>query len=168
VIFLHGFAGGFSLPCWQLAQAAAEVGMATVCPQLGWRGDWWSPNGRRIFEDSLARLRARGAKRIVLAGLSNGGVGASALAGRTRTKLDGLVLISGQGRGAPSGVPTLVLYGRKDRHYPGARAARLVSLDGGHFAFLLERERAHAAIVKFLRSEVRHDVVEGVEGAIGH
>jgi hypothetical protein len=61
-----------------------------------------------------------------------------------------------------------VLYGKQDRHYPRARPGRFVTLEGGHFAFLLEHERAHAAIVAFLRSEPGHDVEEGVEGAKGH
>jgi pimeloyl-ACP methyl ester carboxylesterase len=164
VIFLHGFGGAFTLPCWQLAQAAREAGLATVCPALGFRGDWWSREGRRIFADSLSRLRARGAKRVFLAGLSNGAVGASALARSKR--LAGVILISGMGRGVPEGMPSLVLYGKRDRHF--RRGRDVVTLEGGHFAFLLEHERAHAAIARWLASQVRNDVVEGVEGVVAH
>ncbi|MEO1272150.1 MAG: hypothetical protein AAFX99_28985, partial [Myxococcota bacterium] len=42
VVFLHGYAGNFTLPCWQIAQAARLAGAVTVCPSVGLKGDWWT------------------------------------------------------------------------------------------------------------------------------
>lgn len=157
-IFLHGLGGSFSLPCWQLANAVANVGFVTRCPSMGPRGDWWTPEGEAILRDTIQTLNAQGIHHIVLAGLSNGGIGAATLAPRLRGKVHGLVLISGAAaKGAP-GVPVLVLQGAHDsmmsasaaRGYATAYGGTYVELSGGHFALLLERQRATSALTSWL------------------
>ena len=158
LIFLHGFGGSFTLPCWQLARAVAEVGFVTRCPSLGPRGDWWSPRGETIVRDTIRLLHAEGIDHIVLVGLSNGGVGAATLAPRMRGTIHGLVLISGAAPAGPPGVPVLVLQGARDammpasgaRSYATAHEGTYVELKGGHFALLLERERATGALTSWL------------------
>jgi hypothetical protein len=163
VVFLHGFAGSFTLPCWVVSQAAADAGFATVCPATRWVGDWWSPAGERALRETIGSLQRRGAHRIVLAGLSNGGVGASRLAPHLRGILDSLILISGAASDASSpGVPALAIQGERDAQIPAwlVRAyaervgGRYLSLDAGHFALLAREEEAHAAITTFLRGRL--------------
>jgi pimeloyl-ACP methyl ester carboxylesterase len=159
LIFLHGFAGSFALPCWQIAQAASDAGYATYCPSVGWRGDWWSNEGERTLRKTVELARADGHTRIFLAGLSNGGVGASWLAPRMRGTFRGVILVSGASPDAPPcGVRALVLHGASDAMASASAArawakdndARYVGLRGGHFALLLHRHDARAAIARFL------------------
>ena len=158
LIFLHGFGGSFTLPCWQLAQAAANAGFVTRCPSLGPSGDWWSAEGERIVRDTIALLDREGIHQVVLAGLSNGGVGAARLAPKMRGTIHGLVLIAGATPAGSPGVPVLVLQGARDammpasiaRSYATAHGGTYVELNGGHFALLLERERAMAALTDWL------------------
>jgi hypothetical protein len=160
VVFLHGSAGNFTMSCWLFARAAAKAGVSTTCPSTTWVGDWWSHSGEKIVRDSIASLRARGKTRIYLAGLSNGGIGASRLAPRlTDEKLAGLILVSGAAPDASaSGMPTLVVQGRGDtqvsaavvRAYATRANAKYVELDAGHFALLVEREKSQRAITEWL------------------
>lgn len=156
VIFLHGFAGNFDLPCWQIARAAQVL---TACPSTRWIGDWWTSEGQATLERTIEMLHARGAKHIVLAGLSNGGYGASRLAPHLRGKITGLVLISGADpeAGAP-GVPTLVIHGLDDnmapvsdaRGYAQKHGARFVGLHAGHFAMLVRKTENDHAVRAFV------------------
>jgi hypothetical protein len=155
LIFLHGFAGNFSLQC----QLVVQPDLVTFCPSLGWRGDWWTAGGARTLDKTLALVRRRGFGRVYLAGLSNGAAGAARLAPRLRGSLRGLILISGGSRdAAPPGVPVLVLQGRRDqmagpelaRGYADRTAAEYVDLPGGHFAFLLRNQEARRAIHEWL------------------
>jgi len=159
VVFLHGFAGSFTLPCWEISRAAARAHLATVCPATGWRGDWWSAEGERIVRATIASLRARGVAHLYLAGLSNGGVGVSRLAPRLPGTLRGVIVISGAAPEAPNpGVPLLVIQGRNDAMMPAAvardyaerSAGRYVELDAGHFAMLLRAKEARDAMVPWL------------------
>jgi predicted esterase len=156
VIFLHGFAGNFDLPCWQIARAAQVL---TACPSTRWLGDWWTSDGHATLERTIDVVRARGAKHIVLAGLSNGGYGASRLAPRVRGKIAGLILISGADPDAPSaGVPTLVIHGVDDnmapvsdaRGYAQKHHARFVGLHAAHFAMLVRRDESDRAVRSFV------------------
>lgn len=156
VIFLHGFAGNFDLPCWQIAHAARVL---TACPSTRWVGDWWTSEGHATLERTIDLVRARGAKHIVLAGLSNGGYGASRLAPMVRGKISGLVLISGAAPEARApGVPTLVIHGVTDnmasvddaRGYAQRYNARFVGLNAGHFAMLVRREENDRAVRSFV------------------
>lgn len=160
VVFLHGYAGNFALPCWHVARAAREVGGSTRCPSSGFSGRWRNIDDVRA---EIADLRARGAPRIVLAGISAGAIGASRLAPRLRREIDGVLLLAGVSRhaGRP-GVPVLTIGGRRDgmtsptdlRRY-GRRHGRHVSLEGGHFALLEEHELAHREMVDWLSERVR-------------
>lgn len=160
LIFLHGFAGSFTLPCWVVAQAAADAGFATVCPSTRWVGDWWTAEGEATLRETLTAVRRDGAKRVVLAGLSNGAIGASLVAPRLRGEVDGLILISGASPDADApGMPVLVIQGEHDAQIPAYLvhayaervAGRYLSLDAGHFALLVREGAASHAISAFLR-----------------
>jgi predicted alpha/beta hydrolase family esterase len=159
IIFLHGFAGSFDLPCWQIAKAVASLDAVTACPSTRWVGDWWSPEGEATLRRTVDVLHARGIDRIVLVGLSNGGYGAAQLAPRMKGMFSGLVLISGAESDAPpAGIPTLVIHGRHDTmaSYEDARAyatkagARMIVLDAGHFAMLVRAEASDRALRQFV------------------
>lgn len=158
VVFLHGFAGNFDLPCWQVARAAQVL---TACPSTRWVGDWWTREGRMTLEHTIDLVHARGAKHVILVGLSNGGYGASRLAPSVRGKISGLVLISGADADAPApGVPTLVIHGTADNHasvseargYAQKNGARFVGLNAGHFAMLVRRNETDRALRSFVGS----------------
>ena len=38
IIFLHGFMGNVTAQCWEIGQAAIQVGVMTVCPSADWQG----------------------------------------------------------------------------------------------------------------------------------
>lgn len=163
VVFLHGYLGNFDLPCWQIARAVASLGVVTACPSTRWVGDWWSADGEATLRRTIDVLHARGVDRIVLAGLSNGGFGASRLAPRLKGQLVGLVLISGAESTAPSaGVPTLVIHGRNDTitsfaesaTYAKQVGATLLALDAGHHAMLVRGIEVDRAIRDFVAARL--------------
>lgn len=164
VIFLHGFGGGFALPCWLMANAARAADLVTFCPSTGPMGDWWSRDGEETVRRTIALARARGLDRIILAGLSNGGIGASRLAPRLRGQIQGLVLVSGAApEAARSGVPTLVVHGAGDSMCPAGQArayatrngARWVQLGGAHFGMLTHEEDYRSAMADWLVATTR-------------
>jgi pimeloyl-ACP methyl ester carboxylesterase len=169
VVMLHGFAGNFAVYCWQLSRAARAISALTVCPSVGPVGDWWSRQGEETLERTLTWLGRRGIRRVYLAGLSNGGVGASVLAGRlvhSRPELRGLVLISGASRIAETPrVPVLLVQGQHDSMFPvrrmrafAERTGKLATsfeVDSGHFAFLDHAEECERAIASWLRERER-------------
>jgi pimeloyl-ACP methyl ester carboxylesterase len=171
VVLLHGYTGNFAVYCWQLARSARAISALTVCPSVGPAGDWWSRQGEQTLQRTLEWLERRGVRRVYLAGLSNGGVGASVLAERVShpgIELQGLVLISGAAPQAPSPrVPLLVVEGRHDSMMPARtirafvrRAGRLatyVELDSGHFAFLDRLEDCERAITTWLLERERDE-----------
>lgn len=140
VLFLHGFIGNVTLECWQVGQAANPLGLDVVCPSADWRARWASPPHRRTVQETIARLREQGARRVYLAGLSAGAIGASRLA--PSLDIEGLILISGASRQArPARVPTLVLQGRRDpRTRPGP--ARAYARRAGRRATYVEHPEA--------------------------
>ncbi|MBS2013489.1 MAG: alpha/beta hydrolase [Deltaproteobacteria bacterium] len=165
LIFLHGYAGNFDMPCWQMAKAVDGLDVVTACPSTSWVGDWWSADGEAILDRTVEMLRARGVSRFVLAGLSNGGYGASELAPRRRGTFAGLVLVSGARPDQPSpGVPVLLVHGTHDnmvpieeaRAYRDRHGGRLVELPAGHFALLLSSTDANRAIHDFVASLVQN------------
>lgn len=146
VLFLHGFAGNVTLECWQVAQAANPVGLDVVCPSTGWRARWVDPDGRAIVDAAIERLRAQGVRRIYLAGLSAGAIGASRLV--RGLDVEGLVLISGASRQArPAPIPTLVLQGRRDPRTPPAPARRYARLVGRRATYEEHPEAGHWLIL---------------------
>jgi pimeloyl-ACP methyl ester carboxylesterase len=162
VVFLHGFGGSFVLPCWQLAQAASDAGMLTICPSVGLDGDWWTGDGLATVRSTIAWLRARGVRRVVLVGLSDGAIGASELAPKLDGELAGLVLVSGaSSKAAPPRMPVLVIFGRDDRRFPvemirgyvgrAAQPVEYVELGGGHFILLDHAGEVRSRIATWLR-----------------
>jgi predicted esterase len=167
MVFLHGYGGNFVLHCWQLAVAARAAGMRTVCPSTEITGHWSSGHGERIARVALSW--ARRGEVTILAGLSNGAIGASRLAPDLDGDIDGLVLVSGvDPDAADPAVPTLVIQGDDDsmtppenaRAYRDAHAARVqyVEIDGSHLVLLEERQDVRAAITRFLVERQRDAV----------
>lgn len=168
-VALHGFTGNFAVYCWQLSRAARAISALTVCPSVGPRGDWWSPQGEQTLERTLQWLARRGIHRVYLSGLSNGGVGASVLAERVSRpglELRGLVLVSGASpRAHPPRVPVLLVQGQRDSMMPahlmrayareaGSRATYF-EVDSGHFALLDRYQECERAIATWLREQER-------------
>ncbi|WP_224364855.1 alpha/beta hydrolase [Hyalangium versicolor] len=168
-VSLHGFTGNFAVYCWQLSRAAGAISALTVCPSVGPKGDWWSPQGEQTLDRTLQWLARRGIRRVYLSGLSNGGVGASVLAervSRSGLELRGLVLISGTSPHAPPPrVPVLLVQGRNDSMMParlmrdyarqaGPRATYF-EVDSGHFALLDRYQECERAIASWLRAQER-------------
>jgi hypothetical protein len=159
LVFLHGFMGSTTVACWHLAQAASPVGIETVCPAMHWRARWESPAGRAIARQTIADLRAGGAQRIVLAGLSAGAIGASKIA--RDLDVDAVILISGASRHPrPARLSTLVLQGARDQMTPPrfarAYADRVPGAgyveypDAGHWLILSHHEQITPVIRAFL------------------
>jgi pimeloyl-ACP methyl ester carboxylesterase len=162
MIFLHGFIGNFTMPCWLVAQAVRTNHAVTVCPSVDWKGDWWTSNGETTLRATIDYLHKRGVTRIYLAGLSNGGVGASELAYKLTADIAGLILISGASPDAQdSGLPVLVLSGRLDERMPTdmlrAYANRLgdkvtfIAFDSDHFMLAKKSQEIQAAIESWLQ-----------------
>ncbi|MGH7280812.1 MAG: hypothetical protein ACRELY_04760 [Polyangiaceae bacterium] len=145
VLFLHGYGGNFTLQCWSVARASKIANATTFCPSTRIWGDWWRGDGPEIVNDMIERLEARGFDRILLAGLSNGALGASALAPMFKNRFVGLLLISGAMTGAPPpGVPAIAFEGARDgmmppsvvKNYAEKTGASYVEIDGTHFLLL--------------------------------
>jgi len=162
LVFLHGWPGGFTLPCWQVSQAAVKVNAVTVCPSMHWGADWRSPEGMRIIERTLSQLKDAGAKRIYLAGLSNGALGAAEFAAKNKAGLQGLIFISGISSATPLvAIPTLVLNGKEDHRSSATQAkkyaedvgGKYIEFDAGHFAMLTRETEMQAAISYWLQAQ---------------
>lgn len=165
VIFLHGFAGNFTMSCWLFARAVQSLRMVTTCPSVGWKGDWWTADGEATLRATLDYLHGSGLKRIYLAGLSNGAVGASELAYKLTDQVAGLILISGASPDArDSGLPVLVISGTQDERMPidlmRAYADRMgsnatfVEFEADHFMLAKQNEAVRAAIESWLRQHI--------------
>jgi pimeloyl-ACP methyl ester carboxylesterase len=163
LVFLHGYAGSFTLECWLAARAASAIAAVTVCPATEFSGHWSGRDGERTLDETLHYLQARAIERVYLVGLSNGAVGASMLAPRFASSLRGLILISGApSAGGGGGLPTLVVQGDHDPIASAATArafaerthATVSSFDGGHFVLMMRRDEIRNAIASWLR---RHE-----------
>ena len=163
VIFLHGYAGSYTLECWLVASAARAVGAVTVCPATDFSGNWRGEAGELTLRATLDYLHARGIRRVFLAGLSNGAMGASALAPKLASSLAGLILISGApASGGSGGLPTLVVHGSDDpmasvaaaRAFAARTHASYAGFDGGHFVLLVRRTEARMAISNWLMGQL--------------
>ena len=96
ILFLHGSLGNFQ-GSWQIWKSFAdENGIAIVAPSFG-AGNWYKDGGLEAIEQ--ARLFCEehpmiDSKRIVLAGLSNGGLGVTRGARATPNAWRGLIFLS--------------------------------------------------------------------------
>ncbi len=164
VVFLHGFGGNFTVQGWLVAQAARRIGALTVCPSVGWQGDWWNEDGQNTVRNTLDYLHSRGVNRIYLAGLSNGAVGTCRLAPRFRTELSGLILISGADPQAPdTGLPVLALQGNADERMSAALAIQLTEqlgkratyceFDGDHLLLAKHASEVQGVLAKWLSQQ---------------
>jgi pimeloyl-ACP methyl ester carboxylesterase len=158
VLFLHGWGGSFTLQCWLTARALSGQGWLTVCPATDTDAVWSDAAGERIVLQSLAFLHARGKRRIVLAGLSNGGSGAARLSRKLERDFAGLICLSGAAGDGPAKLPVLVVNGDADPMFAVAHARRfaqghaertLAVLDGGHFVALRRRDQVAALIARW-------------------
>ncbi len=162
VVFLHGYAGAFTLLCAQMARAVRDLDVLTVCPATTYHANWASRQGRAIVDATLRDLEGRGVGPILLAGLSSGGVGATLVAPQFADRLAGLVAISGA-RGPAPGVPALVVQGRRDRwvsargarRYAQKAKARLVMLETDHWGFLLDEDEVARPVHTFVAARLR-------------
>jgi dienelactone hydrolase len=165
VVFLHGFMGNVALQCWEIARAARPQGLLTVCPSVGWIGDWWLPQGRSTLQATLDYARAQGAQQIYVGGFSNGGAGLSQMAASLTDEpnVAGLFFIAGVSHGqdlAATSLPVLIIQGTQDErmHAPAAQqaaaaigaAATYVELDADHFLIVKQAEAVRAALAGWL------------------
>jgi predicted esterase len=106
-------------------------------------------------------MHKRGIQRIYLAGLSNGGIGASHLANRFTSELAGLILISGADPDASmSELPVLVIHSKGDERIPVRLAERYIAvagatatyfpLEGDHFVMLKQADQVQDTIMNWL------------------
>jgi dienelactone hydrolase len=164
IIFLHGFGGNFNLQCWLMAQAGYFIDAVTVCPSTSPSGAWWKAEGQAILEETITYLHQRGVKRIYLAGLSNGGIGATRLADSFKKDLAGLILISGADPNATiTEMPVLVLHGKYDERIPVSMMEQYASaagmnatyhlFEGDHFLLLKQADQAQKVMIDWLRQQ---------------
>jgi predicted esterase len=161
VIFLHGFMGNFNLQCWLFGKAALAADMMTICPSTSWIGDWWSADGEATLRQTIQYLHRQGIQRIYLAGLSNGGFGASELAPRLPGEFAGLIFLSGVAPdAADTGLPVLLIHGDGDERIPISLArdyaarigdqATLAEFPGDHFLLAKEAAEVQQTITNWL------------------
>ena len=164
ILFLHGFGGNFTVQCWLMAEAGDYIDAVTVCPSTEPSGSWWSSKGQSILRETLTYLQQRGVERIYLAGLSNGGIGASRLADQLKQDIVGLILISGADPNAAiTELPVLVLHGKYDERIPvsvmeayasaAGPSATYRLFEGDHFLLLKEADQVQKAIIDWLRPQ---------------
>lgn len=170
VLFLHGFMGNVAIQCWEIAQAARQIGALTVCPSANWVGEWWSPQGGAAVRETIAYLRERGINEIYAGGFSNGGNGIGSLAPDLAQApgIRGLFFIAGI-RDADAiretGLPVLVIQGSRDERMTpdDVRAAaheigdnaRYVELDADHFLILKRAAEVQRALGAWLKEQSR-------------
>lgn len=148
VVFLHGMFGNNVSGCWVIAQAAAQSGWSTMCPSTDITGRWDLADGPTIVHAAIENVRSRGAQRLVLAGFSNGGFGASRLAEQLCRELDGLILMSGVDSSMPpTSLPTLIVYGENEASFSANRLEDLTeALPNGELVVLENAD--HMLLVK--------------------
>lgn len=164
VIYLHGFGGNFAVQGWLIGQAARRIDALTVCPSVGFIGNWWSPWGEKTVRTTIAYLRKRGIRRMYLAGLSNGAVGTCRLAGRLRNDLAGLILISGADPHATTtDLPVIALQGADDQRMHADSTRRYIErtgklgtyheFDGDHVLLAKRAVEVQDALVEWLQAQ---------------
>jgi len=159
IVFLHGSAGNFKgyLAVWR--ELAEAPGIIVIAPSFG-LGNWQRPGGTAAIERARrTAIRELGAdpRRVILAGLSNGGRGVTrAMAEAPPGRYRGVILVSSvtepevvEGGAGWYGTPVLVVHGKKDDRLPwdfveqgtaalqgaGARVTVRADAEEDHFLF---------------------------------
>lgn len=160
LVFLHGFGGELSLYLQALASSELGREYVIVAPALDNFGLWWSAKGIDVVSHTLDTLPPQvDRERVILVGLSNGAIGASALLAQPgiRERVAATVLLSGAGNVDPGarldGARVLAIGGRGDARIPldyierqavALRAAgadvEVVALEADHFLILTQRD----------------------------
>jgi predicted esterase len=130
VLFLHGSCGNFKAYLWTWKRFADDHQIAIVAPTFGF-GIWSKPGGMEAIDWACSYCTNHSeldAGRIVLVGLSNGGIGVSRAVCQNSGRLRGLIYISGVMEGdvmaSPSfiqgckGKSVLVIHGDQDERIP--------------------------------------------------
>jgi hypothetical protein len=171
LLFLHGY-GGLLEPYLELllGQGLGDE-VVILAPALDNRGGWWEPRGVQVALELRTRYLPPEVDpgRVWLAGLSNGAVGATAIATDPALgpSFRGAILISGIGRSpaAPYPTPMLVIHGRDDPRFSLDGVRRQVAtlgqrgvpvalrvLPGTHLVLLSNPRLVTAAIRAFVRA----------------
>lgn len=175
IVFMHGNGGNFRpFPAW-LAPRAAARGIATAYPTWGF-GDWDAAGIGRVIAaiDDAAGRFAVDPGRVVLVGLSAGGIGAVRVQNAHPDRFDAVVTISG----APSGgfdpvacarTPFLVIHGERDGHLPvtvSLDLAESIARTGGQ-AELDLWEKADHTLLLVHRDAVIERILDWSEAHLG-
>jgi len=140
LLFLHGSAGNFKTYFYLFRRFADQERFILLCPSFGF-GNWYEPGGVEAIERvRVHAVNELGAdpSRVFLAGLSNGGTGASRAAAKSPSAFAGLIFLSavmerevlgGHAFAAGwRGRRVLVVHGAADDRIPEGYALRAVAL----------------------------------------
>jgi pimeloyl-ACP methyl ester carboxylesterase len=178
LVFFHGSGGLFKAYIWILSHVADRLGFVVVAPSYG-LGNWQAGASKASLDAALAaasRVATIDRSRIHLAGLSNGGLAVSQLAGLEGSQFRSMIFLSpvfdaGEIRG-PSfaaqcrDLPVLVLTGGLDDRVPlrwveanvedmaqaGARVHLESIPDADHFLFFSHRKQVVDVMESWLRA----------------
>lgn len=175
MLFLHGSLGNFKGYLWALKEAADELGIPLIAPTFG-AGNWQLDSDFSQVKAMLAYCQSQpelASKRIILAGVSNGGRGCLRAFRNMPESFDAMVLISPVIENsfihpdAYSNKSVLILHGTKDRRIPVAmiqESAALMTACGGnvesrywededHFLLFSQRAEITRTLVNWLRGQ---------------
>ncbi|MCP5098274.1 MAG: alpha/beta fold hydrolase [Chloroflexi bacterium] len=96
IVFLHGSGGNFKAYTWVWSKLADELDMVIIVPSFGF-GNWVPPDGIDAVTNALddaSQITAIDPEQVYLAGLSNGGLGASRAAQAAPERFRGLIFLS--------------------------------------------------------------------------
>jgi pimeloyl-ACP methyl ester carboxylesterase len=182
LLFLHGSCGNFKAYLWTWKRFADDHQIAIVAPTFGF-GNWHNPGGMAAIDwayDYCAKHSELDAGRIVLAGLSNGGLGVSRAVCRNSGRFRGLIYISAVLEGdvlaspafmqACKGKLVLVIHGDQDeripvgyvkQHWAGLTGTAAVKTsyyaDEDHFLFLARRAEVFNDVFSWMAPLVKCD-----------
>jgi dienelactone hydrolase len=166
IVFLHGFGGLLTPYLSSITEAPELAGYAIVAPALGMEGDWWTDEGRAVVLRTLDTLPPRiDRDRLFLVGLSNGAVGASAVASdpELAVRFRAVVALMGaSGEFGPPQIPFLLMAAEQDDRFEveylrevqgglvGGAPVDLVVVPGDHFALFTETASVNLALAGWL------------------
>jgi pimeloyl-ACP methyl ester carboxylesterase len=180
LVFFHGAGGNFQAYLWILSSAADRLGFVLVAPTHG-MGFWREEASAAAVESALTaagRVTSIDAGRIHLAGLSNGGLAVSQLAGAQGNRFTSLIFLSpvfAPGQIGSAGFalrnrarPVLVITGARDDRVPlhyvednidamrkgGAKVELVTMADADHFLMFTHRTQLVDALVSWFSRPV--------------